>query len=203
MKQDTAAHRQSNLIRGTFALIILLLMSIAPVYAANDIMVTRPHSASSTMSSKFYLGVNVGSAVYDEVDDSGAAFALFGGHHINEVLALEFAWVDVGEASKDTVKVEVSTLQAGLIGRVPISNNLALFGEVGLARWEFDMQSSGSSGSDDDIDVYFGFGGDYLINSRSTIRFKANFYTMKPTISNVDRPEEKITLISIGYIFKL
>jgi len=202
MKQETA-HRKPNLIYGAFALGVLTLLSIAPVHAASDIIVTRPHSSPSNMSSNFYLGANLGSARYDEADDSSAAFGLFGGFHINEILAVDFGWTDLGEASQGTSKAEVSVLQVGLLGKVPVSTNFSFFGKIGLARWEYDLSTTTLSGSDDDIDVYFGIGADYHINSHSTVRFSADFFSMKPTISNVNQSKENISLVSVGYLFNL
>ncbi len=202
MNPETA-HRKSHMTYGAFALGALSLFAIAPVNAASDIIVSRPNSMSSNMASNIYLGVGLGNANYDEVNDSSAAFSLFGGIHINEVLAIDLGWTDLGEATQGTSKAEVSVLQVGLLGKMPVNTDLALFAKVGLARWTYDSSTPTDSGSDDDIDAYFGVGVDYHINGRSTMRFDATFYSLKPTISNVNLPTENISLFSIGYLFKL
>jgi len=198
MKPDMLYHK-SRMACGVLALGALSLFNSVSAYAANDIIVSRPHS----MSSNIYLGVSLGNAKYDEFDDSSAALGLFGGFHINEVLAVDFGWADLGEASQETAKAEVSVLQVALLGKLPVSTDFSLFGKVGLARWEYDLNTTSLSGSDDDINVYFGIGADYHISGRSAVRFSADFYNMKPTISNTTLTKENISLFSIGYIFQM
>ena len=198
MKPEILCHK-SRMACGVLALGSLSLFNSVSAYAANDIIVSRPHS----MSSNVYLGVSLGNAKYDEFDDSSAALGLFGGFHINEVLAVDFGWADLGEASQETAKAEVSVLQVALLGKLPVSTDFSLFGKVGLARWEYDLNTTSLSGSDDDINVYFGIGADYHISGRSAVRFSADFYNMKPTISNMTFTKENISLFSIGYSFQM
>jgi len=183
------------------ALGALSLFSLAPVHAASDIMVSRPHSASR--ASNIYLGANLGNAQYDKANDSSAAFGVFGGIHINEILAVDLGWTDLGEASSGTNKAEVSVLQIALLGKIPVTTGFSVFGKIGLARWTYDFSTPTNSNSDDDIDVYFGVGADYHISGQSAVRFGADFYSMKPTIFNVTQQKENISLFSIGYIFNL
>jgi len=194
-------HRTRNTTFSALALSALSFASIAPLYAASDIMITRPHSAS--MSSNVYLGANLGNAKYDKASDSSASFGIFGGIHINEILAIDLGWADLGEVTSTASKTEVSVLQVGLLGKFPVKTGLSMFGKVGLARWTYDFSSTALSGSDDDINVYFGLGVDYHISGHSAVRFGADFYNVKPTISNVTLPKENISLFSIGYIFNL
>jgi len=200
MKPEILYHK-SRMVYGVLALGALSLFSSMSAYAASDIIVSRPHHNS--MSSNTYLGVSLGNAKYDEFDDSSAALSLFGGFHINEVLAVDFGWANLGEASQETAKAEVSVLQVALLGKLPVSTDFSLFGKVGLARWEYDLNTTSLSGSDDDINVYFGIGADYHISGRSAVRFSADFYNMKPTISNTTLTKENISLFSIGYLFQM
>ncbi|NOX91596.1 MAG: porin family protein [Gammaproteobacteria bacterium] len=202
MKPETVC-RKSRMTCGVLALGALSLFSSMSAYAADDIIVTRPHSMSSNMSSNMYIGVNLGNAMYDEFNDSSASLGIFGGFHINDVLAVDFGWADLGEASQGTDKADVSVLQVALLGKLHVSTDLSLFGKVGLARWTYDLSTTSFSGSDDDINVYFGVGADYHISGQSAVRFNADFYNIKPTISSVTLTEENISLFSIGYIFQL
>ncbi|MCF6338971.1 MAG: porin family protein [Gammaproteobacteria bacterium] len=202
MKPDTP-HHNSRTICGVLALGALSLFSSISAYAANDIIVTRPHSMSSNMSSSMYIGASLGNAMYNEANDSSAALGIFGGFHINEALAVDFGWANLGEASEGADKTKVNVLQVALLGKMHASTDFSLFGKVGLARWKYELNSSSLSGSDDDINVYFGIGADYHISGRSAVRFGADFYNIKPTISNTTLTKENISLFSIGYIFRL
>jgi len=200
MKPETV-YRKSCMTCGALALGTLSLFSSISAYAANGIIISRPQSTSSSM----YLGASLGNAKYDEFNDSSASLGLFGGFHINEVLAVDFGWADLGEASEGTYKAKVNVLQVALLGKLHASTDFSLFGKVGLARWAYNLSTPSFSGSDDDINVYFGVGADYHISGRSAVRFGADFYNMKPgiSISNVTPAEENISLFSIGYIFQL
>ena len=187
-----------------FAVVTLFLLglALAPAHAASDIMVTRAHGAASGMSSGVYLGASLGNASYEEANDSAAGFNVYGGFPINEILAVELGWASFGEASQGTDTARASALQIGLLGKLPVSVDLSLFGKVGLARWKFELDTSALSGSNEDIDVYFGAGADYHVSGRSAVRFSADFYSMKPTIANVPMNRESISLFSIGFLFK-
>ncbi len=204
MKPDTA-HHNSRTLYGVLTLGVLSLFSSISAYAANDIIVSRPHSMSSNMSSNMYIGASLGNAMYNEANDSSAALGIFGGFHINEALAVDFGWANLGEASEGSYKAKVNVLQVALLGKLHASTAFSLFGKVGLARWAYGLSTPSLSGSDDDINVYFGIGADYHISGRSAVRFGADFYNMKPSIPipNVTPAEENISLFSIGYIFQL
>lgn len=168
-----------------------------PVYAADDINISHPHRIGSNPSSNFYLGANLGYSKYKEINDSAAAFGLFGGYHINEVLAIDVGWTDLGEATDSDAKADSSLLQLGMLGKFPVRTDLTLFGRVGLAMWDYDL-SQPFSDSDSDTDAYFGFGADYSFSGQSAVRFGLDFYSMKPNFLS-DR--ENISEFSIGILF--
>lgn len=165
-----------------------------PAFAAGDITISKPHRMSSNMSSNLYAGAQLAYASYKEVDDNSAAFGLFGGFHLNEVLAVEAAYNDFGEAEKGGVKAEASAFSLGLLGKLPLKTDLTLFGRVGLAAWDIDI-SSGSV-SDSGTDVYFGIGADYDISGTAAVRFGIDTYSLNGDI------DEDITAFAIGFIFK-
>ncbi len=199
MKSDTVCQK-SRTACGVLALGALSFFSSVSAYAANDIIVTRPHNISSNMSSSIYIGANLGNAIYDEANDSSAALGIFGGFHINEALAIDVGWANLGEASEGTYKAKVSVLQVALLGKLRANTNFSLFGKIGLARWKYRLSTPSFSGNDDDIDVYFGIGADYHISGRSAMRFGVDFYNIKPTISpsNVTPAEENIYFPAVG-----
>lgn len=168
-----------------------------PVMAADDITISRPHRMGTNTSSNFYVGANLGYSKYQEIDDSAAAFGLFGGYHINEILAIDVSWTDLGEASDSSATADTSLIQLGMLGKVPVRTDLTLFGRVGLAMWNYDL-SEPFSDSDNDTDAFIGFGADYSINGRSAVRFGLDFYSMKPDFLS---ERENISEFSIGIMF--
>jgi hypothetical protein len=179
----------------------LALSAVVPAYAADDITISRPHRMASSLSSKLYFGASLGYANYKEVDDSSAAYGLFGGYHINEVLAVDVGWSSLGEATENSVSADVSVFHLGLLGKIPMRTDLTLFGKLGLANWDYDLSGTTPSGSDSDVDAFIGLGADYNINGQSAVRFGLDLYSMKPTIGNVTLPKERISVFSVGFSF--
>jgi len=194
MKQKTMKKKMlAKNLGGIFALCITSAIA-TPTFAADDITISTPHRMSGGMASNLYFGVQLANANYDEVDDSSAAFGLFGGFHLNEVLSIEAAYNDFGKAEKAGLKAEASALSLGMVGKLPIKTDFTLFGKVGLAAWDVDV--SPGSFSDSGTDVYFGIGADYDISGTAAVRFGIDKYTMSGDI------DEDVTSFSIGFMYK-
>lgn len=189
MKQN----KRLKTLLGTCALCLTSAIA-TPTFAAGDIIVSTPHRMSGNMTSSLYFGAQLANASYKEADDSSAAFGLFGGYHLNEVLAVEAAYNDFGKAGKTSTKEEASAFSLGMLGKLPIKTDLTLFGKVGLSAWNNDISPSSS---DSGTDVYFGIGADYDIGGRSAVRFGIDRYKM-----GGDTIDENITSFSIGFMFK-
>lgn len=169
----------------------------APAYAADDILVTRPHSSAANL----YVGGSIGNARYKEMDDNSASLSLFGGYHINEVLAVEGGWSDLGEAESKGAKGSAKALSLGIMGKVALKTDLTLFGKAGLAMWDFDFKSTGIDDSDSNTDPYFGLGMDYSITGNTSVRFDWNRYSMDSKFGSSSL-DETISNFSVGIIFR-
>ena len=192
MKQKTFAKN----LGGIFALCITSAVA-TPALAAGDITIITPHRMSSGMASNLYFGAQLANANYKEADDSSAAFGLFGGFHINEVLAIEAAYNDFGKAEKGNAEAEASAISLGMVGKLPIKTDFTLFGRVGLAAWDIDVSNGSLKDSDSGTDVYFGIGADYNIGGTAAVRFGIDKFTANGDI------DEGIISYSIGFIYKL
>lgn len=188
--------KQIKTASSLFSILTLCITSaiVAPTFAASDITISTPHRMPGNMASNLYFGAQLANASYKELDDSSAAFGLFGGYHLNEVLSIEAAYNDFGEAEKGGVKVEASALSLGIVGKLPIRTDFTLLGKVGLAAWDTDASFGALKDSDSGTDVYFGIGADYDISGTSAVRFGIDTYAMD---------DEDITSFSIGFIYKL
>ena len=191
MKQNT----RLKTLAGVCALCLTTAIA-TPAFAAGDIVVSTPHRMSGNMASHLYFGAQLANANYEEADDSSAAFGLFGGYHLNEVLAIEAAYNDFGTAEKGGVKAEASALSLGMTGKLPIKTDLTLFGRVGLSAWDIDASVGSLKDSDSGTDVYFGIGADYDIGGTSAVRFSIDRYKMSGDI------DEDVTSFAIGFIYK-
>ena len=189
-----------NKIQTTVLCTILATSSITPVLAADDIYVSRPHA---NLSSKLYIGAGIGYAVYDTMDDSSAGFSIYGGYHINEVLAVDVGWTDLGDVTNTGSDAEVSAFYVDILGKLPLGTDLTAFGKLGLAKWDYEGTQGSSTDSDSDVDVLFGLGLDYDVSGKSAVRFGVDFYSMEPTLFNVKQADEDIMFFSVGFVYKL
>jgi len=165
---------------------------------ASDITVTR----SGNQGSGLYLGARAGIANYDEADDSDAGFDLFAGINLNEVLSIEAGWTDLGEVSNNGANSEVTVLHVDIVGNMGLRSDLSLYGKIGLAGWDLDVKTNAFSDSDSGVDLTFGFGVDYNITGRSSVRFGLDFYSADAEIQGADYNED-IMMFSVGAKFGL
>jgi len=189
MKQISPA----KILHSAFAFCLSTAIA-TPVFSADDITISTPHRASRNMASSVYFGAHLGSASYDEADDSSAAFGVFGGYQLNEVLAVEVAYNDFGKAEDSGIDEEASAASLAMVATLPFKTESTFFAKVGLSAWDIDI--SPGSASDSGTDVYFGIGADHDISGTSAVRFGIDWFSMNGDF------DENITLFSIGYMYK-
>lgn len=158
-------------------------------------------------------GVTVGTAI---LDDEDTGFKIFAGHNLNDSMAIEVHYADLGEAtlsgnSGDTFSIEgsafvftannariaVAATSIGAAGIYKLATNSSVvpFAKLGLHRWEIDTTVSGASSvatvSDDGVDIFFGLGADISITESMSIRAEYESY---------DVDGDDVDNISIGLI---
>jgi uncharacterized repeat protein (TIGR01451 family) len=127
------------------------------------------------------------------VDDSDTAWKLYGGFSFNRVVALEAAWVDLGEVSTrfgasvppnqvdtilgDTLAVHPALGQGAVLSAVfrweAVPERFSLYARTGLFAWSADIDvdvvsgATGSvSGDDSGVDLMYGLGLEWRLNPR-------------------------------------
>jgi OOP family OmpA-OmpF porin len=121
----------------------------------------------------FYAGAGIGSTkVGDDisgVDDSDTGFKVFGGYNFTENWGVEVSYFDLGEASVEagnsSASVGVTGLSASAVGRLPVNEMFAVYGKLGFASYDVDLDFNNVPGfgsghlSDSDSDMIYGVGG--------------------------------------------
>jgi len=194
MKQNVT----TAFFRGLIVLVIFMATG-APVLAADDSVISRPYSLKYNLTSNFYLGANLGYSRYKQVEDTTTTYGLFGGYHINDVLAIDIGWTDLGDASNPETRSDSTLFQLGMTGKIPVRNDLTLFGKVGFSMWDYDLSKPIDSYSDSNTDAFIGFGADYNFDGQSAVRFGLDFYSLRPDFLT---ERENISEFSIGISFK-
>lgn len=167
---------------------------------ADDIVVTHAEGGRLIMA----LGGSFGNANYNETNDSAFAVSLFGELRFNPNLAVNLGWADFGKASKNRASSEVDTTYVALMGRMPVRRELALYGRIGFDNWNLDYKAAGTTSSDSNTDLFYGFGLDYdpISPAPLVIRFGLDFFPMEAEIGPTTTINEDISVFNVGVMFK-
>ena len=167
----------------------------------SDIIVSRPGSSERY---QLYLAAKVGNASYAEANDSDVGFDLLAGYQVSELLAIEAGWADMGKVSNKGATAETSLFHLGVLGKLGLRSDVAVFGKAGLAFWDAKFKDDQSSYSDSAADVFFGLGLDYEINRRTAVRFAFDYFSVDAQLTGATLgANENILFYSAGFIFKL
>jgi len=163
---------------------------------------------ASAQGSGFYVGAGAGLTTVDlcgdlialgatSCDDEDTGFKIFGGKRINQNLAVELGWVDLGEITATgpggTARAEVDGIQVAAVGMLPVNPRFHVFGKVGLYLWDAKISGPGGSLSDDGTDLMFGFGASWNLAERLDLRGEWERF---------DVDGDDIDMLSVGLLYR-
>ena len=175
-------------------------------------------AVSQASAQGFYMGASFGKTDADRgnavpflitsgtVDGTDSGIKLFGGVAFNRNIAVEMAYVDLGELSYSGVccsgtpvtngRLESSGFNFAAVGTIPLNPSFSLFGKLGMFFWEAeasDLTGGSPFGQTiDDVDISYGFGASY--------QFNRNF-GMQVEWEQYEAPES-ISLLSLGVVYR-
>ena len=163
-------------------------------------------AANADVTPGFYAGASLGEASV-EVDDVGfdgsdTSFKVFGGYTFNQYVALEAAYFDGGSAEErfgpGVVGVELSGLNASVVGRLPVSEAFTLFGKLGFTSYDAEVSARlngqtlvSEDGSDEDLS--YGVGGEFGFSPTFGLRAEYEI---------VDASGAEFNILSVGGFFR-
>ncbi|WMC09356.1 OmpA family protein [Oceanimonas pelagia] len=96
--------------------------------------------SAGVQANDWYLGAGAGYADYEDIDrnntgadDNAEAVSLFGGYNFNQYFGAELGFSNYG-GDADTRALNLSA-----IGRLPLTERVSVFGEVGALGWDADV----------------------------------------------------------------
>ena len=124
----------------------------------------------------FYAGAGIGTTKIGDdafdgsgIDESDTGFKIFGGYTFTENWGVEVSYFDFGEASvsagNSSASVGITGLSASAVGRLPVNDMFAVYGKLGFASYDVDLDFNNVPGfgsghlSDSDSDLIYGVGG--------------------------------------------
>ena len=188
------------------------------VYISIPLLLTTLTFVNVTYAAEPYAGISLGqSKVGDFCDDfsgipgvscedTDTSFKVFGGVKVNHSFAFEASYVDLGQliATDNIVAftAEATGLNFSVVGLIPVSDSVDIFGKAGIMFWDLKLALSGAfndSISEDGEDFTFGFGANFDVNETFAIR--AEFEKFKDIGKESTTGESSATLISLGAVF--
>ena len=129
-------------------------------------------NAYSTDVGKGYISGFIGNTNVEEsgFDDSDISFRIGGGYKFNKNFALEGYYIDYGTAEDSGFSADADGPQVQGVGLLPVSNNVDLYGKLGLTMWDAELCSPFGCISDDGTDIVFGFGGNFAVSNKVDLR---------------------------------
>jgi OOP family OmpA-OmpF porin len=134
--------------------------------------------------------IDISDPYADRIDDTDTSLKIFGGAEINPNFAVEFGYINFGEVSAhyplydETDRFEGSALFAAAVGQVNVTEQLRLFGKMGLNFWKVDVSANATylgspvSGSGDGtgMSILFGVGVSFKASNQLSIRLEWEQY---------------------------
>ena len=126
-------------------IVATLLIAAAPLAASTNVL-----AQTQTSPTGFYGGVGAGvsrtdlngTGIAGSTDKKDSVWKLFGGYQLNRNIAVEAGYVDMGKASvagpQGFTSAESNAWQIGAVGSLPLSQQFALTGKLGVARTSTD-----------------------------------------------------------------
>ncbi|MCK5395417.1 MAG: porin family protein [Gammaproteobacteria bacterium] len=142
-----------------------------------------------------YIGASIGQTDIDVPGfDDANSLAIYGGYKVNKNFALELSYVDLGESEDDFAPVwtvEVDGINFSAVGIFPASEQVDLFGKVGMYMWDISVSEAGFGEfySEDGTDLSFGFGAAINLTEQFALVFEYQMF---------DVDDEDMTNISLG-----
>lgn len=214
-----------NVVNPSRPLALLLLAAAAAMGSA----------AAVAASPGWYLGGNIGMsrAEIDEDrireslqaegfaitsfsdDDRDLGYKLFGGYQFNRYFALEGGYFDLGSFDFETTTappgslegdIEISGLNLDVVGSLPISNRLDVFGRGGVTQEQAKVRFSGTGAVDvtdprskqSATNYKFGLGLEFAVTERVGLRAEAERYRIDDAVGN----DGDVDLYSLGLVYR-
>ncbi len=149
------------------------------------------------------------------VDEEDSGYKFFGGYQFGH-FALEGGYFDLGTHAFTATttlpsgtlsgQLEVSGLSLDLVGTMPLSNRVSLFGRIGATRSEADAMFAGTGGvnvadptfSKRATNIKYGAGAQFGLTERLHVRLEAERYRVDDAVGN----SGDIDLYSLGLVMR-
>ena len=116
---------------------ILLSLGMAAMLSVNSAHAVEPGA---------YVGIGFGSAHDDILNEDESAYKFYGGVNLSHHIGLELGYVDLGSYANGALTQDGISYE--LIGYIPLTRNLDVYGRAGFFSWEVANAFTSNTGTD-------------------------------------------------------
>jgi len=160
--------------------------------------VDNTSNSLSTVANPIYfggaLGQSEGSSYCDGAsgcEDSDTAWKVFGGYKFTDKLAVEGAYMNLGDMYKNSEHSDVSAFSINGVGSLPVTEKFDVFGKIGATRWSSDN----SGGSESGFGMTYGVGAKMNMNENTKLRAE---WEKVMDVETSGSEETDINVLSVG-----
>lgn len=154
-----------------------------------------------------YLGASVGQSEFkfdcagaDPCDRKGTAWRFFGGYQFHPNFAAELGYVDLGEGTFGTTKLEGTAWDLSALGSFPFGNAFSVYGRLGLYNGELKASDPAGNGKGSRSSITWGIGGQVDVTRNLSARIEWQRYNK---MGGGDFNEKAdVDLLNIGALWK-
>lgn len=147
------------------------MATLLRVLACSSLLIS-PHAVAE---GHWFIGGAAGAAQVDEdfdglpLDDNASSFRLYGGYRFNDYLAVEGAYVDLGEFEQSfniiglpvNLSADADGFAAAVMGAVPLGERFDLEGRLGLFFWDGRASAGTLAADPSDENLFLGLGASF------------------------------------------
>ncbi len=160
------------------------------IFAIGTALLIAYSAASAAQPDTFYAGADVGRTHISEFSQSYTTFGIFGGYNFHRNIAAEVGFRRLAEFETFGARVSTDQLSVSLVGSLPLSERISVYGRLGLNSLEVTAGAGGWSGRDTEIKALYGIGIKYAFDAAVSFRVE------------VQRPVNEMTNLSVGISYQ-
>lgn len=176
-----------------------------------------PLSQAQMSAQQLYVGVGFGQSKAKDActsllpgitcDDTDTATRLFGGYRFNRNVAFEVGYSDLGKASASIPGIseewKATTWDFLAVGILPINEQFALLGKIGLTSWSVDDTATGfPKESASGTDTTYALGVQYDLSSQIGLRAEWQNYSNLGDENTTGQSDVDVIGVSALYRFQ-
>lgn len=159
-------------------------------------------SGAWAADSGFYMGGDIGrtknnaNATTDpraNVKKSDTSYGIYGGYQLNRYLAAEVGVARLGTQKIGNTNSKTTTYSLDAIGRLPVSDSLAVYGRLGGAHYERSYNGIPNERAHS-VGLKVGVGADYAINKNWAVRTELTRYNHMPVAAGYGQHSDALSM---------